>query len=408
MLESDYIPAAFFLRGSLNSKRAFLERLYQRFPAFRQAVASERLEGASPPSVFIGRLGYPKVFVGPLVPPQTGDTKFLDAPEQWIPSGASPQDILGFRLSLVRGMHAVRVNETDRVVEIVREIALSERSPGVEALFSRKPAGGFMHEELQPFGPSAPIKQLRIDPERFDARLERLYFDTDATAKTAMLELHASDTPTSTIARALSAGCFGLERNRKLVPTRWSITAVDSTLSEEFLKQVREYELLEECRVYEHEALRNRFVVILFPSHWRYEWVEAFFPSLPGERLTVFGDGEGFEGKKEYSSVGGCFYTARAAITEKLVEERKQAGALVLREAYEDYIPLGVFNVRENVRAALKSRPVVFESLDEAVKHAFSRLRVSPSQWIRQSSILREILGSGGVRKQAIQAKFFA
>src|SRR5207249_8313855 len=33
------------------------------------------LDGASPPGVFVGRFGYPKVFVGPLVPPIHGDTQ---------------------------------------------------------------------------------------------------------------------------------------------------------------------------------------------------------------------------------------------------------------------------------------------------------------------------------------------
>jgi hypothetical protein len=389
----------------MNSKRAFLERLYQRFPAFQRAVSSERLEGASPPSVFIGRIGYPKVSIGPLVPPQYGDTRFLDAPEQWIPAGASSQDILGFRLSLVRGMHAVGVKEKDRIVGIVQEIALSEQSPEVEAVFTKKPAGNFINEEVQPFGPSAPLKQLHVGTARLDSRLEKFYFDTDATAKTAMLELHTRDTPTSAIARALSAGCFGLEKNRRLVPTRWSITAVDSTISEQFLEEIRGSPLVEQTRVYEHESLRNRFLVILFPSHWRYEWIEAFFPGLPTERLTVFGDGEGYYKKKEYSSVGGCYYTARLAIAEKLLEEKKQAGALVLREAYEDYIPLGVFNVRENMRAALKSKPLAFEDLNAAVKYAFSRLRLLPEHWTKNSTVLKELARSRTLERQAIQTR---
>ena len=38
------------------------------------------LDGSSPPGVFVGRFGYPKVYVGPLVPPVHGDTQILDAP----------------------------------------------------------------------------------------------------------------------------------------------------------------------------------------------------------------------------------------------------------------------------------------------------------------------------------------
>ncbi len=45
------------------------------------------LEGSSPPSVFVGRVGYPKVSIGPLIPPVHGDTSILDTPEKWVEIG---------------------------------------------------------------------------------------------------------------------------------------------------------------------------------------------------------------------------------------------------------------------------------------------------------------------------------
>ena len=42
------------------------------------------LAGSSPPSVFVGRVGYPKVDVGPMIPPRFGDTHLLDTPEEWV------------------------------------------------------------------------------------------------------------------------------------------------------------------------------------------------------------------------------------------------------------------------------------------------------------------------------------
>ena len=44
---------------------------------------SDSLSGSSPPSVFVGSYDYPKVYVGPMVPPIHGDTSLLDIPEQW-------------------------------------------------------------------------------------------------------------------------------------------------------------------------------------------------------------------------------------------------------------------------------------------------------------------------------------
>ena len=44
----------------------------------------DSINGSSPPSVFVGSYGYPKVGVGPMLPPIHGNTTLLDNPEQWI------------------------------------------------------------------------------------------------------------------------------------------------------------------------------------------------------------------------------------------------------------------------------------------------------------------------------------
>src|SRR2546428_12160665 len=69
------------------------------------------LDGSSPPGVFVGRFGYPKVFVGPLIPPVHGDTEILDTPEAWI--GRTLEEIVGFRAHGDRRMHRPHVLEVD-------------------------------------------------------------------------------------------------------------------------------------------------------------------------------------------------------------------------------------------------------------------------------------------------------
>ncbi|MEM3030444.1 MAG: Nre family DNA repair protein [Candidatus Micrarchaeia archaeon] len=371
-------------------KASFLSRLYSRHQPFRSLSVGERLAGASPPSVFIGRFGYPKVLIGPLVPPASGDTREMDFPEEWIPSGKSARQIINFRLQLVRGKQAVSVHDTGRITQLVQEIALSEKPAEVELSFSKRPSGGFLHEELQPFGPSAPFKELRVDSGRFEHNLERAYHDTDLSARDAIVELYERGTPVSFIQRALSVGALGLGQNRKLVPTRWAITAVDSTMSEKLLEEVKALPPIEnQSLVFEHSSLSNTFIILLFPSTWQFEWIEAFFPQIIGDRLEIFSDREGFARKTEYSSVGGCYYSARLAVCEKLKELRRQAGALVLREAYSDYVPLGVWNVRENIRQALRAQPKEFDSFGAALAYALSRLRLPLPAWRAHSAILR-------------------
>jgi len=371
-------------------KAEYLERLYRNVKRFRSARIGEKVEGSSPPSVFIGRYGYPKVEIGPLIPLIRGDTREMDFPEMWLPSGKQAVDIAEFRLQLIRGKKTVDVRDQSRTTELVREIALSEKPAEVEATLTRAPVGGFFHEDVSPFGPSAPLKELHVDAGKWDPYLEKAYHDTDWRAKDVMVELYDSGIPVSSLQRALSVGAFGLERNRKLVPTRWSITAVDSTLSDTLLDEVRTLPQLEEFEVYQAFGLNNRFLVLLSPGMWRYESIEAFFPQIIGDKLEIFGDYEEFEGRKTYALIGGCYYSARLACAEKMLQKKRQAGVLILREVYEGYIPLGVWNVREHMRQALQTEPARFESWQAALQYALTQLRLPLGVWNEHSHTLAE------------------
>ena len=89
--------------------------------------ASDSIDGSSPPSVFVGSYGYPKVGVGPMLPPMHGDTTLLDKPEQWL--GKSLEEIVNFRLNLVRGVQKISIEKTEgRFIENLHEVAMSSRS----------------------------------------------------------------------------------------------------------------------------------------------------------------------------------------------------------------------------------------------------------------------------------------
>ncbi len=376
----------------IRGKASYLNRLYSRM-SFKTVEYSEKVEGSSPPSVFIGRYGYPKVAVGPLLAATQEDTAILDLPEEWLPARKETADIVDFRMQLIRGKQTINIKngvDGSRIVSQLQEIALAKNPLEVDAEFKKPPRGSFFHEELQPFGPSAPLKEVILGNSKFNPQLEKAHYDTDLKAKDAVIQLYEKGVVFSSIQKAFSTGAFGVEKNRKLVPTRWSITAVDSALSSYLLEEIKAYEPIGEFRVYESTTLNNRFIVILMPTLWRYEWIEAFFPSIVGDKLEIFGDYERFGRKTVYSPVGGCYYSARLAVAEKLKEEKKQAGVIILREAYPGYIPLGVWNVRENMRMALKLGCLSFENFTAAINHAASRLKLSMGTWLQHSTLFRE------------------
>jgi len=362
-------------------------------------MSTEDISGVSPPSVFIGRIGYPHVYVGPLVPPVHEDTSLYDLPEQWF--GKPIDEIVGFRSMLIRGKHRVHVqkfNEAGKIMEQTRDLALAETSVDTELNLTKKPRGSiFMDDSVQPFGPSAPIRDLHVGNARFDHRVEKAYYDTDLRATQAVLELYDRGVMVTKIQKAFSVGAFGVEKNRRLVPTRWSITAVDDIISKSLAETVKTFPEINEYRVYESVYLDNVFEILMIPAAWSYESMEAWYPGTVwnphGTNTAIYSDYEGNDGRTTYAQIGGCYYSARLAVCEQLIKERRQATVIVLREARPGYImPIGVWQVRENVRNAMMHVPIKFKTLKEALKRVSTQLEIPLERWIGQSTLLKSVL----------------
>ena len=357
----------------------------------RSVEVGKELDGSTPPSVFIGSWNYPKVYAGPMIVPMHGDTAIMDLPESWIPGQKTQEEIISYRLSLVRGKQTVNVTDLGgRFVEKLQDISLAASSIDSEAKFDAVPRGTTFSDDHAPFGPSALIERFEIGNVRWDHHLEKTYYDCDLKARDAVVDLHSQGVPFSSIQKAFSVGAMGTGRRRRLVPTRWSITACDSALGNHLLEEVRNYDLIDCCKVHEFSSLNNYYSVLLIPTAWQYEWMEAFLAIMGREEL-VFSDYEHNSGKKGYSSVGGCYYSCKMAVLEALARQKRQAGAIILREAYPGYVPLGVFNVRENVRNAMSQRPLEFEDISSALGYVGTKLKLPVDRFMQESTLLKEL-----------------
>jgi len=357
------------------------------------------IDGTSPPGVFVGRIGYPYVYAGPMVPPVHEDTSLYDLPELWF--GKSMDEIVGFRSLLIRGKHRVHVcrfEEAGKIMDQTRELALSVNPVDVELALAKPPRRNLiLDDEIQPFGPSAPMRDLRIGTVRWDQQIEKAYYDTDLKAADAIRGLYDKGVLVTKIQRSFSVGAFGLKPNRRLVPTRWSITAVDSILSKDLMEKIKTFPEINEYRVYESRYLDNIFEVLMLPQAWSYESMEAWYPGTvwnpSGTSVVIYSDWEGYEGRTTYAVIGGCYYAARLAVGELLTKERRQATVIILREAHPGYImPVGVWQVRENVRNAMKQTPLKSNTLDEALVHIASQFQIPLQRWIQNSKLLPNAL----------------
>ncbi len=364
----------------------------------RSKVPQDHLAGSSPPGIFVGRMGYPHVYAGPLVPPMRGATAHFDAPEEWV--GRSIDEIIAFRTNLIRGKFRVNVTDpgaNDRFLTRTLEMALSNTPVEAELTFRKRPSDHiFLDGTVQPMGPSALLKTMRVGSGTTDRRIEKAYSDHDLKAEQAVLDLYQSDVPVSKIQRVFSVGALGVKPQRRMVPTRWSITAVDSTISRRLIEdQVKENPVINEYRVYEYNYLGNRFVVLLLPFHWSYEWMEAWYPGTSwnpnGRSIAVGSDWEGYRGRTTYASLGGCYYAVRLAAAEFLAAEHRQARVIAMREIHPSFLlPLGVWINRECTRAALQQEMQPFNTLSESLTYIESRFAIRMPDWIDASTLLKD------------------
>jgi hypothetical protein len=369
------------------------------FTTMFQSVKSTKVDGSSPPSVFVGRFGYPYVQVGPLSPTYYGNTEILDAPEQWF--GKSINEIISYRSQLIRGMTPVNVKKpwkAGKLLDQTRELSLAEHYVETEMKLRKKPSKRFyMNGDIQPIGPTAPLETVDIGYIKWNRYMEKFHYDTDLKSAKATIKLFEYGIPLSNIMRAFSMGNFGIEKKRRLVPTRWSITAVDDLIGKHLTQKIKDYPLISKYEVYESNYIGNRFLILLMPDVWCYEAYEAWYPRTlwnPDEdKVAIVTDWEPYQGRNKYASMGGCYYSGKLAVLENLEIKRRQAKVFIFREAYPDYIlPIGVWQVRENCRNAMRQEPRNFESMQDAIEFTMSRLSIPFEKWFKAGPLLKHTI----------------
>ncbi|VVB67175.1 Uncharacterised protein [Candidatus Norongarragalina meridionalis] len=367
-----------------------LEKLRVEAPIARRALTS--VFGPSPPNAFVGWQGYPAVQVGPLIAVEEGmDARLYDSPAEWY--GLPYEDIIRFRSSLARGMHRQRVSEQSAMLGEIQSAVMSTKPVDIEARFSKPLSFKMSFSPVsQPMGPTAPLQDLRLAgnptvPKRVDE-----FANERIKVRDALPELLSSGLDYYYVQKILSAGLLG--EKKKLVPTRWAITAADRMIADLYIKNIKEFPSVSEFTVFSNEYLYNHFEILLLPGAWEFEQFEAW---QAGTVWTPDGAGiaqeyEPYQGRSDYAeSEGGGYYAGRFGVAEGLRDMHRQARAIIFREIYEGYqLPVGVWELRENVRHAFKNPPRKFATLAEALADIKSRLRIPIIEYEKKSTVLRQ------------------
>ncbi|HWG90097.1 MAG TPA: Nre family DNA repair protein [Candidatus Thermoplasmatota archaeon] len=362
-------------------------------------VRGKEIFGPSPPSVFVGRFGYPHVSLGPLLPPGAVEKPaLLDSPRDW--TGSDILSILGLRSRLLRSKTVLEVDavrDPSRSLEVSRELAMATKPVETEITLSKEPKLDFtprLEGLTPPMGPSVDVVKTRITEHvAVPRKVDQIVSDTDVLAAEGAWEMYRGGVDPYQIQKIFSVGLLGERHHRKLVPTRWSITATDDVLGKQLIERIKNFQQVGGIEYHSSELFGNHFHVLFFPQAWRYEMVETWLQGddWNANSVTVT-DAEGFRGRTDYASaITGAYYAARLSCLEHLVERQRQAALLVVREITDDYwAPLGVWVIREGVRMALETPALAFGEAAAAIKHVTRRVRAKG--WSARSQLARDLV----------------
>ena len=365
------------------------------------------LSTSSPPSVFIGsKLKYPLVNVGILSPLERDEDAWVyDDAEFWAKNNFGIRDIVSLRESLLNSRFQSRVTDirsnTKKFVEMAQELALASKPVDLEIEIKGKVGPGFRRDKIViPQGMNAPLKKARITGNvKIDPKLDKIVND-DVKATEAVEFLYKNNFSEYSLSKILSVGVLGLKKDRKLVPTRWSITATDDMIGKKLLEKIRNYPWIENHELFFGEFMGNCYLVMLFPNIFSYELFELYLPGSSwnqGKEIKASTDMEDFYGRSNYASnTGGGYYAARLPLLEYLEKEKKQASVLVIRIELPSYwAALGVWVVRESVKKAMENKKFAFpdmkEMLESARKIGMIKFGYDPSKILKKSKILENI-----------------
>jgi len=373
----------------------------ERINTFARPIPLEKSSflGSSPPSVFVGRYGYPKVRVGPLLPPtRVFRPERLDDTNFWL--DREIEDIIAMRSSMYRTSQEVKVGGSyeprSRFLSSTQELALSAKSVDTEVHLTSVPKMERItsfDSRTAPMGPSVAAKKVDIaENPKVPKKVDYLTSDIHAKAVEGIEELYLAGISVNHIMRILSAGLLGRARSRRLVPTRWSITAVDDIIGKRLIERVKGFQQLNDIQHFTFEHFGNHFHVILIPDPYSFEMIETWLKgAFWSNDNTLISDHEGYQGRKDYAdSITGAYYAARLEILAHLVRIGRQSSILVFREITDKYwAPLGVWVIREGIREAMKCKPGTFPSIDDAVNHVTKSVLVK--SWSKKSKMLRDM-----------------
>jgi hypothetical protein len=340
-----------------------------------------KLDSNSPPDIFIGsKLRYPLVNVGILSPIERDENAWMyDNEKYWAENNFQISDVLHLRSSLINSRFQAKVSDARlnrKLLEMAKEIAQASKPVDVEINLKKNLHFYNSKDQItKPHGMRANLEKARITGNvSIPQKIDKIAND-ELKAGDAMAYLYKNNFDEYILSKILSVGVLGLKKNRRLVPTRWSITATDDALGRQLIKKIKDYKWIEDYELFFGGFMGNHYLIFLFPNVFSYELFELYLPGSswnPSNEIKASTDYEDYYGRKSYvSQTAGGYYAARLPILKYLEKIKRQASILAIRiETPSYWAALGVWVVRESVKKTINTNPIKFNSRGEMITAA--------------------------------------
>ena len=194
-------------------------------------------------SVFVGRIGYPNVRVGPMTILEGKESNVeigrLEEPSEWFAHGLGMVEIIELRSSTLRSKRGENITSRSDFVANMAEIARAKQPVDVELTFKNKPSFNLSFSDVtRPTGASVNVEKMNVtENPKIPKQVDRIVSD-ELRAVEAAHGLYDLGLDAYKVAVILSSGALGLRSAKKNGSDKRSITATDDIIFKKLAVQI--------------------------------------------------------------------------------------------------------------------------------------------------------------------------
>ncbi|MGC9133174.1 MAG: hypothetical protein ACP5GJ_02125 [Nanopusillaceae archaeon] len=355
----------------------------------KSILLKNEINGFTPPSNLITSINYPKVSLG-ILTSYNENIDLYDNPIYWAKYNLPEEEIIKNRVSFVNAKKITDVNlprKNDRLYEEILEAMLSIKSINIELYLKKIIENGGISKVIGYYGYSGIVDKIKINENpKIPREVDNI---NEIKAGDAVYYLYKEGLSDYYISRLFSIGFFGYKINRKLVPSKWSITAVHSILEKKIKEEIKDkIKKVDKYYLFYYSLYGNDFYGILLPGNGKVELIETLIPgsiyNLHGKNYII--------GRDDKS---GGYYALRLSFAEFMKNYKLKGDLVVFRFVTPNYkIPLGVWVVREGTKYMLNNLIEKFDNYNELIEYLnnkfHNKYNISYFRLRKHSNILKQ------------------